>query len=538
METTNVTEGTEVPKKPRGEKMRRFGQSLAEFAKQSPGWIASFFSVFSNFLMTLFTWVAGCDLAVIGTMPTGEINKKAAIGLTMLFTISVAAFAAGNAGAIFLSPSLVVPFAILWAGVIFSIDRAIIVFMDTKQAHATANGNDTSNVSKWTAIGGRFVIIFCMSYLTSTAVEMLIFEKEIEGVITEKREARTKAITATADSARAAVDSLKFVAQQGVSVKRGEVARYAETLDNQINALRQNIQMEQDTLRLEIQGRVGSGKQGAGPAAEAIRANISADENELAELIAKRDKAIAGSVAQSDLLAGEEFVDNQIKVLDKQIAAIDAEQAAKLAEVETVVGDGFKDRYLALQKLWDDTPFLMFMVFLLLMIIESMPILLKLFSGIGRYEEGLAQQYAQHRVDKMNAMAAKLAANQLAHDDALALTNKRQEEREAANAERLASHHRLMIEKERELVEAQKGHREQIVEGDVSEFDSELGALEKKLIRLNEFITKIDSSTIDFPATQEEGRRARRNVRESFFRRAQRFATRLTKTSDEAEEEV
>ncbi len=534
METTTTTEGAEAPKKPRGEKMRRFGQNLAEFAKQSPGWIASFFSVFLNFMMTLFTWVAGCDLAVIGTMPTGEINKKAAIGLTMLFTIAVAAFAAGNAGAIFLSPGLVIPFAILWAGVIFSIDRAIIVFMDTKQAHAAANGNGTSNWSKWSAIGGRFVIIFCMSYLTSTAVEMLIFEKEIEGVISEKRDKQSEKVRNESDSLRNVLSAEKATINETLSGKRGELASYASTLDAEINALRQNIQAEQDTLRLEIQGRVGSGKQGAGPAAEAIRANISADEAELAELIAKRGALIAGSVAQSEVKANEEFADNRFKELDERRKIIDEDETRKLAEVTTVVGDGFKDRYLALQRLWSDTPFLMFMVFLLLMIIESMPILLKLFSGIGRYEEGLAQQYAQHKADKMNAVAMKLTENQLTHENGMLAITKKLNEVRQQNTELMTEHARIATQRETELAEAEKARRANASTASLDEFDSELELMDKKLSKAAAFVKKADITlVIDETSNSPESRWTIKAIKERFFDAIKLKATKATEVAEE-----
>lgn len=521
-----ITEGAKPPKRPWKEGMRQFGQNMAEFARQSPGWIASFLSVVSNLFMTMLTWVAGCDLAVVSMLTTGEINKKAAIGLTMIFTIAVAAFAAGNAGGIFLSPALVVPFAFLWAGVIFSIDRAIIVFMDTKQAHAIANGNGVNQWSRWIAVGARFVIIFCMSYLTSTAVEMLIFKKEIEGVIAEKRVRATEKIHQEADSLRKIVDNEKLAINEKLSGKRTELAGYVSTIDAEINSLRQNIQAEQDTLRLEIQGRVGSGKQGAGPAAAAIRANISADSLRLAELESQRASAIASSVAQSEVKANEEFAGNRFKELDERLKAIDTAEISTLAQVQTVVGDGFKDRYLALQRLWAETPFLMFMVFLLLMIIESMPILLKLFSGTGLYEEALAQQYSKHRIENINATEKKLGEASVTHATAMHAINMQLDEAARRDTARRVSQSVAQTAKETELTQADEARRNNLRKASTDQFDSELREKEEKLARIGEFLKKVDTS---IPVDERnESSFTVKAIKDAFHKAAKKLASIVT----------
>ncbi len=384
-------------------------ESIGEKAKGITAKVAGSISYIWNAVMTTLSWIAGCDLAILPFLPSGEVGKKSAIGLTMLFTITVSALAAAYAGTLFLSPEHGWAFGLLWAGVILSIDRAIIVFMDVKHAKNINEQNGNGLLANVATVTGRIAIILCMSYLTSTAVEMLIFESEIEGVVASKRQTLVDKIHAEADSTRAAIALEKVGIAEEVARVRENHQTYVGQYDARIDSLQASIQHRQDELQLEIQGRVGSGKKGLGPAAQAIYRNIMADSVAMAGLRAERKAMLESSVTQAALSSAEGFATLRIEELDRKLEAVDRNEKSELDQVETVVSKGFKDRYLALQSLWDESPLLMWAVFLMLMFIESMPILMKLFSGYGRYEEMLAAQYRQHKVQIMAEQEQALA---------------------------------------------------------------------------------------------------------------------------------
>lgn len=384
-------------------------ESIGEKAKGITAKVAGSISYIWNAVMTAFSWIAGCDLAILPFLPSGEVGKKSAIGLTMLFTITVSALAAAYAGTLFLSPEHGWAFGLLWAGVILSIDRAIIVFMDVKHAKNINEGNGNGLLATVATVTGRLAIILCMSYLTSTAVEMLLFESEIEGVVASKRQTLVDKIHTEADSTRAAIALEKVGVAEEVAKVREKHQAYVGQYDARIDSLQASIQHRQDELQLEIQGRVGSGKKGLGPAAQAIYRNIMADSVAMAGLRAERKAMLESSVTQAALSSAEDFATLRIEELDRKLEAVDRNEKSELDQVETVVSKGFKDRYLALQSLLDESPILMWAVFLMLMFIESLPVLMKLWSGYGRYEEMLAAQYQQHKVQTMAKQEQDLA---------------------------------------------------------------------------------------------------------------------------------
>lgn len=504
METLSATPTPEGPK-------RTFGQRFLGFFEDIPKYVAALFSAITGMINPALAWIAGCDLGIVKTMPSGELNKKAAIGLAMIFTITVAAFAAGNAASIFLSPSMRVPFAVLWALMIFGIDRAIIVFIDMQKA----NGNGGKGFGKFLAISARIIIVFFMSYITSASVEMLVFEKEINGVITEKRYDEIKKINAQADSAEAVIDSARIEATMQVSAVRLNVERYAAKLDSEIDTLQKEIKARRDLLQEEVAGRVGSRLQGMGPTAKAIMLNITADSTRLAELETKRDSAIANSTATGELVAAEEFAAKTIARLDKRSALLAAEKRAKLAQVSQVVGDGFLDRYLALGGLWGKTAFLMIVFFVILMLVECLPILLKLFSGNGLYEEALAKQLQTHRVQVFNKLELDLAKEQGEHLGKLIAANQTSQEHELALLTSQEIHLTDLAEKHKDLEAAQRVILEAKNTTARKRTEVELKGLADKAKRISTFINEAKKQFAR--AADEDG--AVRTAKNSILRR-------------------
>ncbi len=501
METPTPATAPEGPK-------RTFGQRFFDFFEKLPSYIAAFFSAIPAFLYPAFAWVAGCDLGTVKTMPSGELNKKASLGLAMIFTITVAALAASNAAGIFLSEEMRWPFAILWALLIFSIDRMIIVSLDMQKAE----GNGGKGLRKVLTVVFRFIIIFFMSYITSTSVEMIVFKKEIASVITEKRYAENKKINAEADSAEAVVDTARIEATMQVRAARLEVERYSAKLDSEIDTLQKEIKSRRDLLQEEVAGRVGSGKQGMGPTAKAIMLNITADSTRLAVLEARRDSAIANSTAIGELNAAEEFAAKAVVRLDKRSALIKEERLAKLAKVSHVVGDGFMDRYLALGELRGKASFIMIVVFVILMLIESLPVILKLSSSDGLYEEALGKQLQTHRVQVFNKQELDLATQEGEHLGKLIAAKKIINEHQGAILDKEEEYMTDIATKKHDLEEARRTIIAAENETAMAVASERMKGLTARLDQTAAFINDANAKLVNTPEEPQPVRAAKKNV--------------------------
>ncbi|MBP6925675.1 MAG: DUF4407 domain-containing protein [Candidatus Pacebacteria bacterium] len=363
----------------------------------------------------LFAWVAGSDLTVIRSLNTAELNKKAAIGLVMVMAITLSAISAGYAATIFLSDKLMVPCALLWGAIVFSIDRALIVFLEAKKAHDINMGNGHDAKAVMGTVAGRVLLILVMSFLTSTAVEMKIFEKEISSVITVKRNYEEAAIAAESDSLRSAVELERSAISNAVAQKANEHGGYIAGLDQQIADMEQSIKERRSKLEEEIAGRVGSGLAGRGPAAQAVENNIKADSLALIEKRVQRNELAASSMTLQGLETARASAEKRFAELDQRLLSIDEAESRAYAQVEQIVSDGFEERFDALHELYWRQPLLMVVVFLMLMAIESMPLLMKLFSGSGYYEIALAQNYQVLNVETLLRRESELAQKQLDH---------------------------------------------------------------------------------------------------------------------------
>lgn len=404
---------------------RKWYKKFADGAATLPGFFATVFLSIWSAVPMFSSWIAGCDLKIMATMPSGEILKKGTMGGVMIMVTIIAFMSGTNAGNIFLGPDLAFTVGLVWAMLVLTVDRIMIVMFDNTYAYKKAQGIEVNGSSKLKIAGARILLVLIMSSLTSIAVNLRVFQKEIDGVLAEKRIEYENAVRNEADSLRGIVLMEMDSVNQKVSDSRGEHSEYVATLDGEIDTLEHSIQERQDELQMEIQGRVGSGMKGLGPAAQAIYRNIMADSVRLAEFEAKRAEAIASSVTKSGLDAAEKFATSRLTDLEDRIKTIDGDEKKKLAQIATVVGDGFQERVAALNTLRERSPILMALWMLLFLVIETLPLVLKIWSGNGLYEDALALQLKKSGVEEngkqeiaLEALAAKQANERLTAIDA------------------------------------------------------------------------------------------------------------------------
>lgn len=120
-----------------------------------------------------FFWLlSGAEISILKDCPT-DYNRQAGIGFTIFMTTLLAFFSGSYAGYYFGESYLsAVIFGIIWASLIFSIDRSMVVTLKKDPTKEKQNF--------WSAFLSRTVLALLIAFIISIPLELLIFKENIE----------------------------------------------------------------------------------------------------------------------------------------------------------------------------------------------------------------------------------------------------------------------------------------------------------------------------------------------------------------------
>ncbi len=299
-------------------------------------------------LQRFFIFCSGADTQILETCSNGERNKYAGIGATVFFTAVMAFIASGYAlFTVFDNIYTAIFFGLIWGLLIFNLDRYIV---------STIKKRDNIKSEIWQATP-RIILAIIIAVVISKPLEMKIFEKEINQVLLEEKNAMTldnKEQLALQYTPK--IESLN----QDIANLKGEVA----TKEAETNAL-------YDTYISEAEGTAGTGLLGKGP--------VYKEKRE------KHDAALA------ELSTLKETNRDKIEAIETQIAALQTDYDTAVTNSQPIIDgfDGLMARINALGKLpW----FPSFFIFLLFLAIETAPIISKLLAPKGEYDFKFEEQ--------------------------------------------------------------------------------------------------------------------------------------------------
>ncbi|KPM31210.1 Hypothetical protein I595_2474 [Croceitalea dokdonensis DOKDO 023] len=299
-------------------------------------------------LQKFFILCSGADIDLLSTCANGERNKYAGIGATVFFTAVMAFIASGYAlYTVFDSLYAAVGFGLIWGLLIFNLDRYIV---------STIKKRDGFKAEFVQAIP-RILLAIIIAIVISKPLELKIFEKEINQVLLEDKNAMTlenKAQLALQYNPK--IESLN----QDIATLKNEIAEK----ENETNTL-------YDTYISEAEGTAGTKLLGKGPVYQEKREKHDAHLAELQQL--KTTNAA------------------KIKTIEAQITALDADYDRAVTQSQPIIDgfDGLMARIEALGKL----PWLpSFFIFLLFLCIETAPIIAKLLAPKGEYDYKLEEE--------------------------------------------------------------------------------------------------------------------------------------------------
>ncbi|WP_394973627.1 DUF4407 domain-containing protein [uncultured Croceitalea sp.] len=299
-------------------------------------------------LQRFFIFCSGADTDILETCSNGERNKYAGIGATVFFTAVMAFIASGYAlYTVFDNIYTSIFFGLIWGLLIFNLDRYIV---------STIKKRDSFK-SELLQAAPRIILAIIIAIVISKPLEMKIFEKEINQVLLEEKNAMT--LENKEQLALQYTPTIESLNQDITNLKNEVAQKEAET-----NAL-------YDTYIAEAEGTAGTKLLGKGP--------VYAEKRE------KHDAYLV-ELQQLKQTNGE-----KIAVIENQIATLNSDYDAAVTTSQPVIDgfDGLMARINALNKL----PWLpSFFIFLLFLAIETAPIIAKLLAPKGEYDYKFEEQ--------------------------------------------------------------------------------------------------------------------------------------------------
>jgi len=293
-------------------------------------------------LQRFFIFCSGADTDILSTCSNGERNKYAGIGATIFFTAVMAFIASGYAlYTVFDNVYTAIFFGFIWGLLIFNLDRYIV---------STIKKRDKIKSELFQA-APRIILAIIIAIVISKPLEMKIFEKEINQVLLEEKNAMT--LENKEQLALQYTPTIEALNQDIANLKSEITQKESET-----NAL-------YDTYITEAEGTAGTGLLGKGPVYEEKRQKHDVYLAELQTLKAA----------------------NAAKIIDleNEIVALNEDYNGAVINSQPIIDgfDGLMARINALNKL----PWLpSFFIFLLFLAIETAPIIAKLLAPKGEYD--------------------------------------------------------------------------------------------------------------------------------------------------------
>jgi hypothetical protein len=299
-------------------------------------------------LHRFFIFCSGADSEILESCSKGEQNKYVGIGATVFFTAVMAFIASGYAlFTVFDNIYTAIFFGFIWGLLIFNLDRYIV---------STIKKRDSFK-SELVQAAPRIILAIIIAVVISKPLEMKIFEKEINQVLLEEKNAMT--LANKEQLALQYTPKIESLNQDIANLKNDVAVKEAET-----NAL-------YDTYISEAEGTAGTGLLGKGPVYQEKREKHDAYLAELNALKTENAKKIVA--------------------IENEIAALNVDYKTAVSASQPVIDgfDGLMARINALGKL----PWLpSFFIFLLFLAIETAPIIAKLLAPKGEYDYKFEEQ--------------------------------------------------------------------------------------------------------------------------------------------------
>lgn len=346
----------------------------------------------------VFIWSSGANKDILSAVPT-EKNKYFGIGGTIIFTALMASFAGGYAFfTAFKSVELSVPFGIFWGMLIFNLDRYIVA------SFGVGDGKKTISKQELIEAAPRLAMAFILGLVISTPLELKLFEKEINVEIAEIIKEKRNSL---ADQDSSYVNE-RAILKKEVSVLEQDQRNAAQgsykTLEkNEVNQKLLEKQRLESELKILIINR-NKNEQYLKRCQQNPNNNCNADRSNYitsSKRVQAKEKEI-GSINEKITALNQIDNENLKAIRSKNQIEIDHKNS-RIKELDSIIArhedsgeevsnqyNGFMARMEAFSRLKDNHASLKltgFLITLLFIFIEIAPILFKMMTERGPYDD-------------------------------------------------------------------------------------------------------------------------------------------------------
>lgn len=304
-------------------------------------------------------WLTGATTHILAQCPTDH-RKYSAIGVTMLLIPSMAAFSAGFAvEQTFDSLMVAVVVGMLWFMLVFNVDRLILISIRKREGGA---------VKEFFMALPRLVMVVILSILITEPLLQKLFEGEIANQLSVE----------THQSAE--------LARQAASNVYGQEIKSIDDENKRLTAALEELRKERDVRHRELMAE----GEGTGGTRRPGRGTFYAEKKAAYDL-AVREYEDAKSAAEESVTRNNERRNELSGKLESSVSQVTMSKGN---------AKGFLAKHSALLAIVRQDPsagFLYFTLSLALILLESTPLTIKLFSKRGHYDQ-LLERYEQERI--------------------------------------------------------------------------------------------------------------------------------------------
>ena len=335
-----------------------------------------------NKIYRFFLWSSGADLEILDRVPH-ENNKYFGIGGTIIFTAAMASFAGGYAFfTAFKDPNLSAFFGVFWGALIFNLDRYIVSTFGV--------GDGKKTISKQEVVEGapRIIMAVVLGIVIATPLELKLFEGEIDAEISRQN-------LVTGQKIEAGTMSNIDISNQNFSDEITLLRQQIKDRNSDLKAKKTLRDEAQKKYLCELNGTCGTGIPGAGPVFQ-----------EAKEMYFKLDSEYISD--RQDVNQKNQRDNERIRQLSGQMDSNITNGQEELANLETAYDsrNGLLARIQALSVLTSKDNSLLiakWLITLLFILIEIAPILFKMMTERGSYDDILDN--IKHEVKVRQLMA-------------------------------------------------------------------------------------------------------------------------------------
>ena len=351
-----------------------------------------------NKLYQFFCWAGGGNIEVLQEMPT-EQNRFFGYGTVICMTAIFATLSSGYAFSLLMDDKsnyfiLLVP-ALAWGTFIFVLDRFFIVTIS----------NAGSFWGKFLRASPRLLLAIFIGMLISKPIEFRIFQREINDELGNIKIDEARKNDSVCTVRKNELDSERETEIQNFENSNPNFNHWNSIitkLDKRIDFKDSAAFAQSDSVDFEYKGIAKSHIKGPGPQSKEHQKNETKFQHE-------KDSLIALSKSyQVNLDSLVKTFDTVIKNIRNKYAldaqAIDTEKQKKNKDLEENYKPSILNQQIALSKIGEDkskpsAAYTIWFISILFIFIEMAPMLLKLMTSAGVYENRIAQIEAGYSTD-------------------------------------------------------------------------------------------------------------------------------------------